>query len=228
MRQCTWCGNKGWFLSLSREGLCQKCDGTVKVRIVTSMRALNEHLAAMRRSRDLDVRLTRSQDAIRHLRELIPFYEKGLLSLNPSPQEWVARMYVTERKFAQEYIEGMLKAVGTDAGDPGSDRPPKVEQLNRVIEAIETYRVQLGEANAQMLRQRVEQSLSGFLLESAEKDSTKGHRERALDQYIEALDMMRADKDLHADQRKRIESIKTRIRDLGGHVPKRWEEVEGD
>ncbi len=182
----------------------------------------------MRRSRDLDVRLARSQDAIRHLRELVPFYEKGLLSLKPSPQEWVARMYVTERTFAREYVEGLLNAVGTDAYENGGDRPPKVEQLNRVIEAIETYRVQLGEVNALMLRQKVEQSLSGFLLESAEKDSTKGQRERALDQYIEALDMMRSDKAQNADQQRRIESIKTRIRDLGGHVPKRWEEVKGE
>lgn len=192
------------------------------------MRALNEDLAVMRRSRDLDVRLARGQDAIRHLRELVPFYEKGLLSLKPSPQEWVARMYVTERTFAREYVEGLLNAVGTDAYENGGDRPPKVEQLNRVIEAIETYRVQLGEVNALMLRQKVEQSLSGFLLESAEKDSTKGQRERALDQYIEALDMMRSDKAQNADQQRRIDSIKTRIRDLGGHVPKRWEEVKGD
>ncbi|MEZ4702328.1 MAG: hypothetical protein R2834_18495 [Rhodothermales bacterium] len=180
----------------------------------------------MRRSRDVDVRLARSQEAIRNLRELVPYFEKGLLSLKPSPQEWVARIYVTERKFVREYIEGLLRSVGADAGDGISDKPPKVEQLNRIIEAIEKYRVQLGEANAMLLRKRVEHNLSGFLLESAERDTSKGNRERALDQYIEALDMMRTDIGDDPDQKNRIENIKTRIRDLGGKVPKRWEEAE--
>lgn len=226
MRQCTWCGHKGWFLSLSRDRLCQKCETTVWSRIVGAMRALNETLAGLKQSRDIEMRLQRSQDAIRNLRELVPFFEKGLVTLKPSPQEWVARIYVTERAFVREHIERMLNAVGEEDETANGEFVPRVTQLNRVIETIEKYRVHLGEGNATLLRKQVEHQLSRFLLASAEKDKSKGNRERALDQYIEALDMMRTDLGEDADQQQRIENIKDRIRDLGGRVPKRWDEAE--
>ena len=68
---------------------------------------------------------------------------------------------------------------------------------------------------------RIERLRGQKRAEEASKSSDYGNRQRALDQYIEALDMLKADDSGSEADTARIEDIKERIRELGGDVAER-------
>ena len=76
----------------------------------------------MKRAKDLDFRLAKGALAAEKLRELLPYYEKKLLRLSPSPQEWVAHIHSEERKMVVNHISTLFNQAKqtalrvTDAG----------------------------------------------------------------------------------------------------------------
>ncbi len=225
MRKCKWCGNSGWLLKISREGLCQKCESEVKMRVLHTTRILNENLNLMRRAKELDTRLAKGQDAIKQLQELIPYYQKGLVKLQPSPQELVARIYMTERKITSQHIETLFKAALIQAEKAPTD-VAKGQYLTQVVEAIEKYKGQLGKTNELRWRNRLERDREKLLVSgNKKKEEGKGRRAKAINQYIEALDMLRADDNGDPENKNRIEQIKKRIRELGGKLPEHWDDA---
>jgi hypothetical protein len=221
MRKCKWCGKSGWFLNISKEGLCQKCDPEVKARIMYASRIMNESLVMMRRAKNIETQLSRGQLAIEQLQEIIPYHNKGLVILRPSPQEMVARIHHQGRSIVNRHIEHLYKSALQEIQQT-DDPATRVRLLDIVLAEIEKYDVQLGQSNTQNWRKKVESDKASLLVEKAEKDIGKGRR-LAIDQYIEALDMLRTDDSTDPHNKRRIDKIKKRIRDLGGEVPQRWE-----
>ena len=228
MRKCKWCGTSGWLLKISGEGLCQKCEADVKMRVHQVTRVLNENLNLMRRARELDTRLAKGHDAIRQLQELIPYYQGGLVKLQPSPQELVARIYMTQRKITNQHIDQLFKAALMQAQKAPTD-VAKGQYLTEVVETIEKYKAELGKTNEIRWRKRLEQDREKLLVQgNKQKDQGKTRRAKAINQYIEALDMLRADDNGDPENKHRIEQIKKRIRDLGGKLPAHWSEKARD
>lgn len=220
MRKCKWCGNSGWLLKISKEGLCQKCDADVKMRVLHATRMLNENLNLMRRAKEIDTRLAKGQQAIKQLRELMPYFDKGLVNLEPAPQELVARIYMAERNITHQYIDHLFKRAIAEAQKAPS-ASARGQYITPVIEAIEKYKGQLGKTNEMRWRKRLEEDREKLLVEGAHQAGKK--KDQAINQYIEALDMLRADDTGDPGHKKRIEQIKARIRQLGGKIPEHWD-----
>ena len=191
------------------------------MRVLNATRVLNENLHVMRRAKEIDTRLAKGKAAIEQLRDLIPYYEKGLVNLQPSPQELVARIYSAERTITHQHIEQLFKTAITQAKKAPTEA--KGQYITQLTEAVDKYKAQLGKTNEIRWRKRLERDRSLLLVERAKKDEGSGKRERAIDQYIEALDMLRADNTGDPEHQKRIEQVKKRIRDLGGQIPESWE-----
>ena len=194
------------------------------MRVLHATRVLNENLNLMRRARELDTRLSKGQDAIKQLQELIPYYQKGLVKLQPSPQELVARIYMTERKITNQHIEQIFKAAVAQARKAPTDIA-KGQYLTQVVEAIEKYKAQLGKTNELRWRNRLERDREKLLVTGNKKDQDSNRRSKAINQYIEALDMLRADDTGDPEHKNRIEQIKKRIRELGGKLPDHWDDA---
>ena len=226
MRTCKWCGKSGWLLSLSKDGLCQKCESEVRMRVVHTTRMLNECLMLMRRAGEVDARIAKGQQAIGQLQELLPYYEKGLVELKPSPQEWVARIFHAERTIVNNHIQRMIDDVKTNE-QKSSSKESRVQVLNNVLDTVERYKSQLGAAKTTEWKKRIEGYMGKIILKKAESDVEHGRRERAIDQYLEALDILRADDTGDPEQTNRIEKIKSRIKELGGEVPVKWDSSQG-
>ena len=200
------------------------------MRVLHATRVLNENLNLMRRAKEIDTRLAKGQLAIKQLQDLIPYYEKGLVKLSPSPQELVARIYMAERNITHQHIEGLFKNAAAQVKKAPSTEA-KGQYLTQLVEAIDKYQNQLGKSNEMRWRKRLEKDRGLLLVERAKNDAGDGRRERAIDQYLEALDMLRADDTGDPKQKGRIEQIKKRIQDLGGQIPESWEkslETGGD
>ncbi len=200
------------------------------MRVLHATRVLNENLNLMRRAKEIDTRLAKGQLAIKQLQDLIPYYEKGLVNLKPSPQELVARIYMAERNITHQHIENLFKYAAAQVKKTPSTEA-KGQYLSQLVEAIDKYKNQLGKSNEIRWRKRLERDRSLLLVEKASNDAGDGRRERAIDQYLEALDMLRADDTGDPKQKGRIEQIKKRIKDLGGQIPESWEkslETGGD
>ena len=80
------------------------------MHVLHATRMLNENLNLMRRAKEIDTRLAKGQQAVKQLRELMPYYEKGLVNLDPAPQELVARIYMAERNITHQYIDQLFNS----------------------------------------------------------------------------------------------------------------------
>ncbi|MFK7844461.1 MAG: hypothetical protein AB8G77_04100 [Rhodothermales bacterium] len=194
------------------------------MRVLHATRVLNENLNLMRRAKEIDTRLAKGQMAIKQLQELVPYYQKGLVKLDPSPQELVARIYMAERNITNEHIESLFKVAAAQA-KKASSSAARGQYLTELVEAVDKYKAQLGKSNEMRWRKRLEADRGKLLVENAGKDAGSGKRDMAIDQYIEALDMLRADDNGDPANKNRIEQIKKRINDLGGKVPDNWEKA---
>ena len=218
MRTCKWCNKSGWFLSLSKDGYCQSCEAEVKSNIIHATQVLNESMRLMKRGKDLDLRLSKAKVAIQKLRELLPYYQKGLVKLKPSPQEWVTRIHSEERKMANQHIGTLLKdAIRRAQQVQNADQRSSVFEL--VEEAIQKYGDHLGKANKMRWLSRIESEM-GYLIKDLENAMQKtSERDIALAQYKETLDMIKAEFSGSREQIMEIRRIEKLIRDLGGDVP---------
>ena len=195
------------------------------MRILHATRALNENLSLMRHAKEIDTRLAKGQLAIKQLQDLIPYYERGLVQLKPSPQELVIRIHNAERNITHQYIDQLFRSAAEQA-KKATSTSVRNQFLQQVFEAVEKYKTQLGKTNEMRWRKRLEKNRGNLLVESAGKDAGKGRRKLAIDQYIEALGMLRADDTGDPEHKKRIEQVKKHIRELGGKIPESWKKTK--
>ncbi len=133
----------------------------------------------------------------------------------------VARIHHDERLIVRKHIEDQYKAAILKVRQV-RDPAVRVSYLDQVLSEIGKYHEQLGQALAMKWQKKVETDKASLLVQKAEKDVAKRPR-AAIDQYIEALDMLRVGESGNTEHQHKIEEIKKRIRDLGGEVPLRWE-----
>ena len=170
----------------------------------------------MKQAGDLDQRLAKGQTAIEKLRELVPFYEKGLVKLNPSPQEWVAHIYGAIRDMTNKHISTLLETAIREAQRVRSP-VEKSKRLTSVLDSIIQYEVHLGKTNVARWRRRVESEMGYLIAESdraAERDA-----KRTIGQYVEMLDILQAEDQGDPEVLVQIEKYKKLITDLGGELP---------
>lgn len=218
MRKCTWCGKSGWFLSVSQDGFCQSCKSTVKNNIIQATQVLNQSLSLMKRAKELDFRLSKAEQAIEKLRELLPYYEKKLLRLNPSPQEWVAHIHSEMRKMVTAHVLALFETAIREAQQT-LNASQRAQVFDKVSEAINMYEGHLSKANARQWRERVATEKELLINHIETISNKKGGKDRALGQYLETLAMLRAEYRGEPDQAREIKRVEQLIIKMGGEVP---------
>lgn len=190
----------------------------MKSNIIHATQVLNECLRLMKKAKDLDLRLSKSKLAIQKLRELLPYYQKGLVRLKPSPQEWVIRIHSEERKMANQYVSSLMKEAIRHARQTPNASQRSIA-FQKVEEAISKYSDQLGRANKARWESRIETE-TGYLLKDLENTGKRtSERDVALAQYMETLTMMRSEFTGSPEQVHEIKRIEKLITDLGGQLP---------
>ena len=102
MPKCKWCGEKGFFLSLSNNGLCKSCDFMIVTDFKARERVMVESTRLINSSKNPQTRLTRINVMREHLTALLKYEEKDITTTVPSPSELLKKLDEMEETISKE------------------------------------------------------------------------------------------------------------------------------
>lgn len=219
MAQCKWCDASGWFLGIDSNGLCRECQ-PMFVEAINRCRVLKESVELAQEGKTVKTRVSRCDLAIEHAEYLLPFEEKGINTVDPTPTKILkhlrslrteivvteaslladkaiakSKIATTARSKENAVAAGLLK-IREFAGGYGLSEDPAISSLEDTLRS-EIHRV----------------TLSNFE-EAAQKAEFKGNTKKAIDQYQEALFFLLNDDVDDSQQQAEIARIEGKIEEL--------------
>ena len=130
MAQCKYCGKKGFFLSVSKAGLCKKCAPVIANQVNQSIGIIKDSEKIVNETKNLETALSRYDTMLSHLKGLIELDQKGIPTIDKSPHELYNHILEEKNK--------VLEDVHVEVIDGYEFNPP----LDRFtpLEALEHYR----------------------------------------------------------------------------------------
>lgn len=106
MGQCKYCGKKGFFLSVDKDGLCRNCAPALLMQVQQSIRVIKESEDIINRSKLIDTRISRCDTILVHLKRLIELEQKGIPTLNILPSKLFQQVTNERNKILSENMKG--------------------------------------------------------------------------------------------------------------------------
>ncbi len=225
MGKCKWCGKTGLFLKVSSNGLCNNCEGPVALDIQQRARIAGESLKLVQESKNLEIRLSRLKEMLKHLYVLTKYEEKGIPTIDPLPSVIYKEFYYKNDQIVIEHIETEVEKA-RKKNETAATVKTKKGNIIKVIQKIEDYREKMDKSeklNGIINKLKTEAhdiEVAGYL-EEADKAAFKGKKPKALDNYYEALYLLRTDDIDDEKQEKQIKEIEKKIVALGGKIPEK-------
>ncbi len=222
MGQCKWCSRSGWFLSLNSSGLCNNCAPLVSLDASQRIRILNDSLKIVTESKNLDTRLSRLDLLLEHANALLKYEQRGISVTDPPPSYFINKFGKMRDQIIIETLKADIDTASYKAAVAASTTA-KINTLSKMLLRIREYKSRADnpssldqlEKQVQSEIQRIQ--LHGYL-DSAKKYEFKGQKKKALDQYYEALYLLRHDDVDDSLQKEQISFIESKIAELGGTV----------
>ena len=220
MAQCKWCDRSGWFLSLSTNALCQHCEPSFQLDVRQRGRIIQDSQDIIESSRNLETKLSRIQLLLDQLTALQKYEQRGITTLSIAPSEAI-RIY--ERRRTEE-IADHAKLAHDDAvakADLTVSSRSKVTALSKGLLKLRDL-AQYSPDNIKELDrdlvQRIAKTTMTDYLEKARKAEFKGQKQKALEQYYEALYFLKHDEVDDSLQTEHIALLEQKIVGLGGSL----------
>jgi hypothetical protein len=224
MAKCKYCGRGGLFLSLNQYGLCSNCAGAISIEMNSRLRVIQESINLVKESRKLDIRLSRCDLVIKIASEIVEKFEsKGITVMDPSATELLRRYKagrdeIIKDSFEKDYQKALAKV------EVSTSPKTKTSTLSKILLKIQDYKHQTSKPDVLIpLENNITQEIHQIQLDSftdeAKKAEFKGNSKKALDKYYEALYFLKTDKIDDSKQKEFIQSIESKIKNLGGEIP---------
>ncbi|MBU4349766.1 hypothetical protein KJ830_03460 [bacterium] len=218
MAQCKMCGRKGFFLSVSEDGLCKSCESIVVMDIQQRGRIINDCIKLVNESKNMSTQLSRYDLLREHAQALLEYEHKGIPTISPSPSQFLSE-YTTNRD--QIVLEGITAEVEKALARAEIATTPRtsINEANKALLKIREGKKELNDkAKLDQLEDRIrhfshEKQLNEYL-EAARKAEFKGKKKKAIDQYQEALYFLRNDDIEDSLQGEKISKIEAKISEL--------------
>jgi len=218
MAQCKMCGQKGFFLSVSEDGLCKSCESIVVMDIQQRVRIINDCIKLVNESKNMSTQLSRYDLLREHAQALLEYEHKGIPTVSPSPSQFLSE-YTTNRD--QIVLEGVTAEVekALARAEIAATTRTSINEANKALLKIREGKKELNDkAKLDQLEARIrhfshEKQLNEYL-EAAHKAEFKGKKKKALDQYQEALYFLRSDDIDDSLQAEKIGEIEAKISEL--------------
>lgn len=218
MGVCKMCGRKGFFLSVSANGLCKSCDPVVTMDVQQRWRIINDCMKLVGESKNMKTRLSRCDFLLEHAQALLAYEHKQIPTISPSPSQLLSE-YAAMRD--QIVVEGVTVEVEKALAKAGIAAAPStsINEANKALLKIREGKqelrdkAKLDQLEARVRRFSYETQLKGYL-EAARKAEFKGQKKKALDQYQEALYFLRNDEIDDSLQAEKIGEIEAKISEL--------------
>jgi hypothetical protein len=211
MSECALCHKKGIFLSLTQYSLCKECNYKVVLDVEQRGRVIQDSIRLVHESKNLETRLSRLKLSITHL-EAIEHYEMlGIPTLGPLPSELKRKYEGLNDSIIEETIRHDFDDIKTRK-DAGQTLTSLENNIVKMILRIKDNKANLRnggcldalEKEVVLYQNRIR--LEHFL-ENARKAEFKGQKRKALDQYQEALYLLKNDKIDDASQEEQIMQV---------------------
>jgi len=222
MGQCKWCSRTGWFLSLTSEGLCSSCKPIVHMDVVQRIRIINDSMKIINNSKNLDTRLSRLELLIDHANALLRYEQKGIFVADQSPSSILSKYLGMKDQIIIESLKNDAD-LAIAKSKSAATLSAKINVLQKVLIKIKEYEYKTTKSNAlyslgklisnQMHRYQLEN-----YLDAANKAEFKSQKNKALDQYYEALYLLKHDDVDDTLQHEQINAIEKKIIELGGSI----------
>lgn len=137
MGQCKYCGKKGFFLSLSSNGLCKNCNPIIVSRITGSARIIQDCLTLVENSKKLDVRLGRRKLLLEHAELLLEFEKKNINTIEPLPSELIDQYTPLHDKIIVEVTETDLTNILIKAEKARTEKT-RMKYVNNAISKLKS------------------------------------------------------------------------------------------
>lgn len=219
MGTCRWCGKSGWFVSVNKQGLCSGCNTAITLEASQKVRIIQESKDIVMKSKKLDTKLSRLDLMLEVATDLLKYEDKGIEVIDPPPSE-IIRMIQTDQQelvlaWAREQVDNIL----TKANLKPTPKT-KINAGTKALEAVAEARQKLdgGHPDLENLEKKTkafihQTTLAGYL-DAAQKAEFKGQKKKALDQYQEALYLLKTDDTDDALQADEIARIEVKIAEL--------------
>jgi len=222
MGQCKWCNRSGWFLSLNSSGLCNNCSPLVNLEASQRIRIINDSLKILSESKNLDTKLSRLNVLLEHANALLKYEQRGIPISDPLPSYFISKFGNMCDQIIADSLKDEVNMASSKAAVAVSTTT-KVNMLSKVLLKIREYKARssnpslLDQLERQVQTEIQRYQLDGYL-DSAKKAEFKGQKKKALDQYYEALYLLRHDEVDDSLQKGQITFIENKISELGGSL----------
>ena len=212
------CGQKGFFLSVSEDGLCKSCESIVVMDIQQRVRIINDCIKLVNESKNMSTQLSRYDLLREHAQVLLEYEQRGIPTISPPPSQFLSE-YTIKRD--QIVLEGVTAEVEKALARAEIAATPhtSINEANKALLKIREGKKELNDkAKLDQLEARIrhfshEKQLNEYL-EADRKAEFKGKKKKALDQYQEALYFLRGDNIDDSLQAEKIGEIEAKISDL--------------
>jgi hypothetical protein len=187
--------------------------------IASRLRVLKESVELARSGKTYSTRLSRTDVALQHAENLVQYERAGIPTVDPTPSELVTML----KEHRQEVVDTELTAIVRKAKQKASlAATPRTQERALATAVIKVREVsEAAGANEESAAGHVADleseihrvKLDGFL-EAARKAEFKGNAKKAVDQYQEALFLLRNDDVDDACQAEEMSQIEAKIREL--------------
>jgi hypothetical protein len=142
MAQCKWCGNKGLFLKVSKDGLCKTCTYTIIPEAESKLRVINDSGSIILKSKNIDTIASRTEISINHLDDLKKYEEKGIPILTQPIGSMIIEFANTSNERITELIKLNVSSVKEKLRTIKSETT-KSSQIRKIIEKATTQKNKL-------------------------------------------------------------------------------------
>ena len=218
MGQCKFCGKKGFFLSVDKDGLCKSCAPALAMQVQQSARVIKESNDIINKSKKTVTRISRCETILEHVERLIELEHKGIPTLSIPPSE-LRQTFTDERdKILFEGTKDDVEKLITKAKLATTTKTSLNNANNALLKVLEAKKEISNPARLYDLEKRIKiyihkKQLNSFL-DEAHKADFKGNNKKALDQYQEALYFLKTDKIDDGLQKSEIVQIQSKINEL--------------
>jgi len=144
MPQCKWCDKKGFFLSLSKRGLCKSCQSMIETKINSHSRVIKSNIKVLGTSEEKEKNINHCDEIIERASELLKYEKRGISTIDPLPSKLIKEFTTTHDKLI---IKSIPEKVSEALLSAESALLPynEIYCVNEVISQINTVRTVLPE-----------------------------------------------------------------------------------
>ena len=221
MAKCLYCEKKGWFLKLTANGLCDRCDAMVAMDVTQRSRIIDDCIGLVNEGKTHKTRVSRCALLLEHTAALTNYERRGIATITPSPSALHAQYKRRSDELVIEEATAQVRNALAKADVAVTTRA----KVNAASKAVLKLRELADDISDPEQLGEFERQLQGFIhktqfhayLDEARKAEFKNQRKRALDRYQEALYFLKTDDIPDELQGEDIDALETKIRELSGH-----------